>query len=396
MRNFFKLILAVLFIVLIMTISFREKKTAWKGTIEEEYGVKVVKNPKKPIHSENVFSLKEDLALGEKERKEKQMFYLLTDMDADSSGNIYVLDSEDVNIKVYDQKGRFLKVFSRKGEGPGELLNPVDIYIDGKDLIYVCDSGNNRISIFSGQGDFVSSINFKEYSAGKIIGINPLGGIILRVDKTSLESSMNFITRAYFINMYSDRFEFKKNLYSVSVPIMQHFRKGEKGIALSIPYQKELCWTLDSSGNVYIGESQAYEIEVFSPLGKNIRRIEKEYEQSKVSKPDIENYVEDQFQFDKKERTFWSTTIKQQLRIPENKPVFEKLFFAEDKLFVLRSENGNKERLLFDIFDSEGRYSWKMRLKIRPWTWKNNKIYTVEKNKDGYHVVKRYKVFWHL
>jgi len=395
-RAFIKFILAVLFIVLIMTISFREKKTAWKGTIEEEYGVKVVKNPKKPIHDDAVFSLKEDLALGEKERKEKHMFYLLTDMDADSSGNIYVLDSEDVNIKAYDQKGRFLKVFSRKGEGPGELLNPVDIYIDDKDLIYVCDSGNNRISIFNVQGDFVSSINFKEYSAGKIIGINQRGGIILRVDKTSLESSMNFITRAYFINIYSDRFDFKKNLYSVSVPIMQHFRKGEKGIALSIPYQKELCWTLDSSGNVYIGESQAYEIQVFSPEGKQILRIEKEYEQSKVSKPDIENYLNEQFQFDKKERIFWSTTIKQQLRVPENKPVFLKLFSAEDKLFVLRLEDGNKERLFFDIFDSEGRYSWKMRLKIRPWTWKNNKIYVVEKNENGYHVIKRYKVFWHL
>ncbi|NIO49593.1 MAG: 6-bladed beta-propeller [Candidatus Aminicenantes bacterium] len=396
MRAFIKFILAVLFIVLIMTISFREKKTAWKGTIEDEYGVTVVKNPKKPIHSENVFSLKEDLALGEKERNEKHMFYLLTDMDADSSGNIYVLDSEEVNIKVYDQKGRFLKAFSRKGERPGELSNPVDIYIDDKDLIYVCDSGNNRISIFNRQGDFVSSINFKEYSAGKIIGINQRGEIILRVDKTSLESSMNFITRAYFINMYSDRFDFKKNLYSVSVLIMQHFRKGEKGIALSIPYQKELCWTLDSSGNVYIGESQKYEIQVFSSEGKQIRRIEKEHEQSKISKPDIENYVKDQFQFDKKERTFWSTTIKQQLKVPENKPVFEKLFFAEDKLFVLGSENGNKEHLFFDIFDSEGKYSWKMRLKIRPWTWKNNKIYAIEKNEDGYHVIKRYKVFWHL
>ena len=396
MRTFFKVILAVLFIVLIMTISFRVKKTAWKGTIEEEYGVKVVKNPKKPIHDDAVFSLKEDLALGEKERNEKHMFYLLTDMDADSSGNIYVLDSEDVNIKVYDPKGRFLKVFSRKGEGPGQLSNPIDIYIDDKDLIYVCDSGNNRISIFDGQGDFVSSINFKEYSAGKIIGINPRGGIILRVDKTSLESSMSFITRSYFINMYSDRFGFKKNLYSVSVPIMQHFRKGEKGIALSIPYQKELCWTLDSSGNVYIGESQAYEIQVFSSLGKQIRRIEKEYEQSKVLKPDIDNYVKEQFQFDKKEGIFWSTTIKQKLRFPVHKPVFEKFFFAEDKLFVLRSVNGNKERSFFDIFDSEGKYSCKMRLKIRPRIWKNNKIYTVEKGEDGYHVVKRYKVFWHL
>ncbi|MQY61218.1 6-bladed beta-propeller [bacterium] len=396
MRTFFKVILAMLFIVLIMTISFRDKKTKWKGAIEEEYGLTVVKNPKKPIHDDAVFSLKEDLALGEKERKEKNMFYRLADMDADSSGNIYVLDSEDVNIKVYDQKGRFSKVISRKGQGPGQLSNPIDIYIDYKDLIYVCDSGNNRISIFNGQGDFISSINFKEYSAGKIIGINPLGGIILRVDKISIESSMSFITRSYFVNMYSDRFDFKKNLYSISVPIMQHFRKGKKGIALSIPYQKELCCTSDSSGNVYIGESQTYEIQVFSPLGKQIRRIEKEYEQSKILQPDIENYVKEQFQFDRKEGIFWSATIKQKLRFPEHKPVFEKFFFAEDRLFVLRSENGNKERLFFDIFDSEGRYSLKMRLKIRPWTWKNNKIYTVEKDEDGYHVVKRYKVFWHL
>ena len=396
MRTFFKVLLAMLFIVLIMTISFREKKTKWKGALEEEYGITVVKNPEKPIYRNDVFSLKEELALGKKERNEKHMFYLLTDMDADSSGNIYVLDSEDVNIKVYDPKGRFLKVISRKGQGPGQLSNPVDIYVDDKDLLYVCDSGNNRISIFNGQGDFVSSINFKEYSAGKIIGINPRGGIILRVDKTSLESSMSFITRSYFINMYSDRFDFKKNLYSISVPIMQHFRKGEKGIALSIPYQKELCWTLDSSGNVYIGESQTYEIQVFSPLGKQIRRIEKEYEQSKVLKPDIENYVKEQFKFDKKERIFWSMTIKQKLRVPAHKPVFEKFFFAEDRLFVLRSENGNKERSFLDIFDSEGKYSWKMRLKIRPWIWKNNKIYSVEKDEDGYHVVKRYKVFWHL
>jgi len=396
MKTFIKVILAILFIALIMTISFREKKDAWKGAIEEEYGVTVVKNPKKPIYRDDVFSLREDLALGEKERNEKHMFYLLTDMDADSQGNIYVLDSENVNIKVYDQKGRFLRVISRKGERPGELQNPVDIYIDDKDLIYVCDSGNNRISIFSAQGDLVNSINFNEYSAGKIIGINPRGGIILRVDKISLESSLNFITRVYFINMYSNQFDFIKNLYSVSVPIMQHFRKEEKGIALSIPYQKELCWSLDPSGNVYIGESQEYEIHVYSPAGKQIRRIEKEYEPIKVLKPDIENYVKDQFQFNKKERIFWSPIIKRQLRVPEHKPVFEKLFFADDKLFVLRSEKGSKERSLLDVFDSEGRYSWKMRLKIRPMTWKNNRIYAVEKGEDGYHIVKRYKVFWQL
>ena len=76
--------------------------------------------------------------------------------------------------------------------------------------------------------------------------------------------------------------------------------------------------------------------------------------------------MKEQFQFDKKERIFWSTTIKQKLRVPEHKPVFEKFFFVEDKLFVLRSENGNKERSFFDVLNSEGKYCWKMRLKIRP------------------------------
>ena len=44
-----------------------------------------------------------------------------------------------------------------------------------------------------------------------------------------------------------------------------------------------------------------------------------------------------------------------------------------------------------------GRYLTKFPLKIVSWTsliWKENRLYTVEEDEDGYQYVKRYKVTW--
>ena len=60
--------------VFILFISFGSQKTEWKGTIEKENGIIVVKNPKKPIYSEEILSLEEELSIGETGGKEEYMF----------------------------------------------------------------------------------------------------------------------------------------------------------------------------------------------------------------------------------------------------------------------------------------------------------------------------------
>ena len=87
---------------LMLHISCNQQKAEWKGTIEEENGVIVVNNPKEPFYGEDIFSLEEDLTIGGKEREE-YVFYRARDIEEDSEGNIYVLDSGDKQIKVYNK-----------------------------------------------------------------------------------------------------------------------------------------------------------------------------------------------------------------------------------------------------------------------------------------------------
>jgi DNA-binding beta-propeller fold protein YncE len=67
---------------------------------------------------------------------------------ADSEGHIYVSDAAFNNIQIFDRKGRLLLVFGSMGKGPGMFWLPAGMYIDENDMIYVADQYNSRINIF--------------------------------------------------------------------------------------------------------------------------------------------------------------------------------------------------------------------------------------------------------
>ena len=74
MKNSAKIVSVVLFLtVFILIISSGGQKAEWKGKIETEDGVKVIKNPPEPLYGEIDFELEEDLVLGS-EKDENYMF----------------------------------------------------------------------------------------------------------------------------------------------------------------------------------------------------------------------------------------------------------------------------------------------------------------------------------
>jgi DNA-binding beta-propeller fold protein YncE len=66
----------------------------------------------------------------------------------DSEGHIYVVDSHFENVQIFDRDGNLLLVFGGSGNGKGEFTLPSGIYIDKLDRIYIADSYNRRIQIF--------------------------------------------------------------------------------------------------------------------------------------------------------------------------------------------------------------------------------------------------------
>jgi len=66
----------------------------------------------------------------------------------DSEGHIYVVDAQFDTVQIFNATGRLLLNFGRVGRGIGEMFLPAGIFIDEHDRIFVADSYNHRIQIF--------------------------------------------------------------------------------------------------------------------------------------------------------------------------------------------------------------------------------------------------------
>ncbi|MEJ7811846.1 MAG: 6-bladed beta-propeller [Gemmatimonadaceae bacterium] len=70
---------------------------------------------------------------------------------ASRSGQIYVLDILERNVKVFDASGKFLRTFGRPGQGPGEFELPGDLRLSDS-TVNVTDVTLRRVSSFTLDG----------------------------------------------------------------------------------------------------------------------------------------------------------------------------------------------------------------------------------------------------
>jgi len=77
----------------------------------------------------------------------------------DSAGNIYVADGYgNSRIAKFDKAGKFVKSWGSRGSDNGQFNIAHGIVIDSQGNVYVADTGNKRIQVFDGDGNFKSQI----------------------------------------------------------------------------------------------------------------------------------------------------------------------------------------------------------------------------------------------
>ena len=84
-------------------------------------------------------------------------FGYTTDVVIDKAGNFYVSEyGENDRIQVFAPDGKtWLREWGGHGFAPGEFLRPRALAIDGDDHLYVADSCNHRVQVFDAQGKFL-------------------------------------------------------------------------------------------------------------------------------------------------------------------------------------------------------------------------------------------------
>lgn len=99
------------------------------------------------------------------------------------NGNIYMLDSKKSVVSVLDSKSNIVFSFGSYGSQPGQLSFPSDIRAFG-DKIYIADTDNSRISVYDKNGIFLYNFSVKSkdglttYKPVKI-SFDPYGNIYI-------------------------------------------------------------------------------------------------------------------------------------------------------------------------------------------------------------------------
>jgi DNA-binding beta-propeller fold protein YncE len=73
----------------------------------------------------------------------------------DKEGNVYVTDTLNNRVEIFDADGAFISEFGTPGDGPGHFARPKGIAIDSDGHIWVADEVQCRVQVFNKEGQLL-------------------------------------------------------------------------------------------------------------------------------------------------------------------------------------------------------------------------------------------------
>ncbi len=84
-----------------------------------------------------------------------------------ANGRLYVADTSNNRIQIFDSSDNFVSAFGSFGSGTGQFHFPTDVAVSPSGMLYVTDTSNNRIQRYLDTDAWVSGINtFTDPTAG--------------------------------------------------------------------------------------------------------------------------------------------------------------------------------------------------------------------------------------
>jgi len=345
--------------------------------IKIENGIQVVYNPKNPAPlpgTPKELILKEDLCIGDEEGIEDFIFSQIRSVQVDEEENIYVLDSKEVCVKIFDKNGKHIRTFGKKGQGPGEIQSPSRMYLAAGKEIMIYDSANNRLSFYSLDGRCLREIPTGKY----------------RFSRAIPDSKGNIITQTLVLG---ERFVSEIQKYDSNLNLIVKIEAIEEE---SAPYvltlvSPTLNVRLMKNDNIVWGYPLKYEIYVVNPEGKTIRKIVKDYDPVKITEEEKQELIKE---------FFGEQGAPPGYKIEFPKSYYPYYFFIcgdEGKIYARTYERDKEGNFYYDVFNPEGRYVARFSLPEIDFLYvvKKNKMYTmVWEDEKGIPVVKRYSMEW--
>jgi hypothetical protein len=199
---------------------------------------------------------------------EGDFFHQPSDMEVDPQQSlIYIADSGNNRVVVFDFKGKFVKTIGRMGQGPGEFAKPTGLEIFKDSHLAVADFNNRRIQIFDKDGNFVRAVNSKEVDVADLAFVDNKFYTIPSFGTSGFRPNMGSKEETQPIVVVLDEQGNKiKDITVDDFPEAQPFIRAIK---------HRVCLCLSSEGKLYLPYFAMNIIQIFDLDGTKVAEFER-------------------------------------------------------------------------------------------------------------------------
>ncbi len=103
-----------------------------------------------------------------------------TGLAVDRDGNLYVADTWNNRIEIFDADGKLINIFGKAGDGPADFSRPKGVAIDSDGHIWVADGMQDRVKVFNKEGQLLISFGGHGLLPGQFQGL-----VDITIDKSN-------------------------------------------------------------------------------------------------------------------------------------------------------------------------------------------------------------------
>jgi len=331
--------------------------TPWKGQQVQKEGATHVMNPGTGVEAPATVELKELWRLGGESESDEEFFGVISQIATDAKGNVYVLDAQLSQVKVYDSGGNFLRTVGHEGEGPGEFRRPGDMFFLPNGNLAVLQMIPGKIVLLDPQGkpagDFPLPApeggGFQMLRGGRRAGNN----IILVRQLQAFAQDQSKLTQTVAL----DRLD-------IAGKVLGTYTKLSRDLLLAnLVIDEQQFWTFEQGGRWGVGTDGRvyvllggldYAITVYKPDGTLDRVIHREYQRRKRTPEEVARI-----------KGIWEAFTRQapnsKVQIGDLDYDIQALYPRDDGSLWVLTGRGASDRAagvlgVFDVLDADGKF----------------------------------------
>lgn len=288
-------------------------------------------------------------------------FGRIASLALDRDGSVLVLDALSRSISTFNLSGQAVRSFGARGRGPGELEDPVAMFLGSDSIIWVADARLGRFTLFEHDGSPVGTrrAGGPPPFSPPTFGMDADGSLLfvgLDFERGTMEEPAVALVQAS-IGAASVQARKVTPLPSVRWPRVYRYSNPAVTLLIRVPFTPEPVFGLDPKGDLWFGSGAEGTVRRLDPVGGSwSRAVGADPGAVPVSNDDLDRALSGNRDIDELREAGGDAALNEfRALIPSTKPALSTMFFDDQgRMWLVHPSRLGPSQHHLRVFDVDG------------------------------------------